>query len=313
MEPVYSIDDYDVDESCFKTSNTYENKYCHLAVRNTPMNGWNPSFIVFPTNYTQVIDAVNFATSHNLCIMVAGTGHDFMNRHSCENGFFIRTALMKDMVFDNDNTKGFDNATDGTVELGPGICFAEAHYHAAQQDRYVSSGWASTVGIIGWSIGGGHGPFAPSSGLGVDNICQVSIVLANGSHVYANSTHNTDLFWAIRGGGGSTWGVITSITIKTHKIPDGGLSFASVMWSGNMCNSSLETLNTIIEKNQNWTQTLDSKWGGLTFIGPAYSAKSEDCYATWYVYSQYAILGNYTTEVNATFDDYTSAAAYDYA
>jgi hypothetical protein len=63
--------------------------------------------------------------------MVAGTGHDFMNRHSCEDGLFIRTALMKNISFDNNDTRGFGWA-DGSVEFGPGIVLAEGHYHAAQ-------------------------------------------------------------------------------------------------------------------------------------------------------------------------------------
>lgn len=213
------------------------------------MTSWNPGFIVWPTTVAHVQEAVKFATSHNLCIMVAGTGHDFMNRHSCEDGVFIRTALMKNMSFDNNNDKNFPNAADGNVELGPGTVLAEAHYHAAQEGRFISSGWASTVGIIGWSIGGGHGPFAGSKGLGVDNILQIGIVLANGTYVIADSTQNTDLFWALRGGGGSTWGIITKITIRTHKIPSGGITLAGVEWTGNYCKSSLETLTSIIKKH----------------------------------------------------------------
>lgn len=64
--------------------------------------------------------------------------------------------------------------------------FSEAHKSAADNDRFISSGWASTVGIIGWSLGGGHGPFSPSKGLGVDNINEVEIVDANGNLIIVN-------------------------------------------------------------------------------------------------------------------------------
>ena len=87
-------------------------------------------------------------------------------------------------------------------------------------------------------MGGGHGPFAPGKGLGVDNILQIEIVLANGTLAKANSKQNTDLFWALRGGGGSTWGVITAITVRVHNIPDGGFTMAQAIWVGNMCSSS---------------------------------------------------------------------------
>ena len=78
--------------------------------------------------------------------------------------------------------------------------------------------------MIGWSTGGGHGPFGASKGLGVDNILEVDIVIANGTLITANSVNNSDLFWGIRGGGGSTWGVITAITVRAHKIPVGGFT-----------------------------------------------------------------------------------------
>lgn len=181
--------------------------------------------------------------------MVAGTGHDFNNRHSCEDGVFIRMALMKDLTFDDDNTAGYPNAEDGNVKCGPGIVLAEAHYHTGTHGRFIESGWASTVGIIGWSIGGGHGPFGASKGMGVDNVLEAGVVLADGSYVVANYKENTDLYWALRGGGGSTWGVITHLTIRTHLIPDGGLSVAQVMWSGNFCDKSHAKLNNIIYKH----------------------------------------------------------------
>lgn len=86
-------------------------------------------------------------------------------------------------------------------------------------DRFIVSGWASTVGVIGWSIGGGHGPFSPGKGTGVDNILEATLVTPHGELLTVNSTSNTDLFWAIRGGGGSAWGIFVSITFRLHKIP----------------------------------------------------------------------------------------------
>jgi ribonuclease T2 len=101
--------------------------------------------------------------------MVAGTGHDFMNRHSCKDGIFIRTALLQNITWDINDTRGYGNPA-GNVKLGAGVVWSEAHESAAAQNRFVTSGWATTVGVVGWSIGGGHGPFGPSTGLGVDNI-----------------------------------------------------------------------------------------------------------------------------------------------
>lgn len=118
--------------------------------------------------------------------MVAGTGHDFINRHSCKDGVFIRTSLLKEVSWDLTDAKGFGHA-DGNVRLGAGTVWSEAHKYAADNGRFVSSGWASTVGVVGWSIGGGHGPFAPGKGIGADNILEVDIVLNDGSLITANA------------------------------------------------------------------------------------------------------------------------------
>jgi hypothetical protein len=128
MNPVYSRSDYS-EKACF-TSSKGLNDYCYLSTRNNPMNGWTPGFIVWPTTDAHVQAAVQFSLAHNLCIMVAGTGHDFLNRHSCEDGIFIRMTLMKDMSFDLTDSSGFGWA-DGNVQLGQGNTFSEIHYAAA--------------------------------------------------------------------------------------------------------------------------------------------------------------------------------------
>ena len=150
--------------------------------------------------------------------MVAGTGHDFITRHSCKDAIFIRTTFIKDISWDLTDAKGFGHP-EGNVRLGAGLVFSEAQKSAADNSRFLSSGWASTVGVVGWAIGGGHGPFSPSKGLGVDQILEIDIVLSNGTLVTANQFRNSDILFAVRGGGGSTWGIITHITYKAYRIP----------------------------------------------------------------------------------------------
>jgi ribonuclease T2 len=165
--------------------------------------------------------------------MVAGTGHDCLGRHSCSDAIFIRTSLLKDIKPDIINQ---------VITLGAGVVFSEAHKAAADTENYVVSGWASTVGVVGWAIGGGHGPFAPGKGTGVDNIVAATIVTADGSLITVNSTsEHKDLFWAIRGGGGSAWGIFTSITYRMHpmqNITGSRFGFLNATFKGNMCNES---------------------------------------------------------------------------
>jgi len=165
--------------------------------------------------------------------------------------------------------KGYGHP-DGNIKLGAGIVFSEAHQKAASVNRFIVSGWAITVGVIGWSIGGGHGPFAPGKGVGVDNILEATLVTADGEIVTVNSTSNSDLYWAIRGGGGSTWGLFTSITYRMHKIPEGGFTFATAAWQGNMCENGKDLIS-FVDSYKSWSLTLNSRIGGLTFFIPATS------------------------------------------
>lgn len=74
-----------------------------------------------------------------------------------------------------------------------------------------------TVGIVGgWIQGGGHGPLSPLFGMGADDVLSIDVVTSDGRFVTANADENADLFWALRGGGAGTYGVVTSVTIKAH-------------------------------------------------------------------------------------------------
>lgn len=81
LKPVYSNTAQPGDPACFK--NGYVTPYCCVTTRNSPDEGWQPAFTVWPLTSAHVQAAVAFATSHRLPICVAGTGHDFLNRHSC--------------------------------------------------------------------------------------------------------------------------------------------------------------------------------------------------------------------------------------
>ena len=81
----------------------------------------------------------------------------------------------------------------GTVTFGAGTVFTEAHAAAASVGRAVASGWSPTVGLAGWTMGGGHGPFVPSFGLGADHLVEANVVLADATVVTASAVENSDL------------------------------------------------------------------------------------------------------------------------
>jgi len=251
---------------------------------------------VWALNSDHVQKAVRFAVEHNLCVAVAGTGHDFMGRHECKNGLFIRTTLIKGMDFDTTDERGY-GWSQGNVRAGSGVVFSEIHKEAADRGLVVSSGWAVTVGIAGWTLGGGHGPMANQLGLGVDNLLEAEIVTAAGDIIQANKTHHSDLFWALRGGGGSTWGIVTKFTLRTHKLPEGGLTFYEFAVEGDNCGwwkfwgNSKNDRNRFVRRYMNWALSLGSKWSGLTFLNPSPSEDQWTCGGKWNVVMEYIYFG----------------------
>merc|ERR1712048_238138 len=101
--------------------------FCKAATRNFPAENWEPAFVVWPLTTAHVQTAVQFAHRHQLCVSVAGTGHDFLNRHSTNNGLMIRTTLLKDM----------DWTLNGVVKLGTGLTFSEINRASSEQSPSV--------------------------------------------------------------------------------------------------------------------------------------------------------------------------------
>ena len=289
MRALYVQDAASGDADCLRTPASARSVFCKLTARNNPMNGWTPALIAWPLTDAHVQTLVHFANTHSLCVCVAGTGHDFLNRHSCPNGgLLIRTALLKQITWDLDDDGGVGHAA-GTVRFGAGVVWHEAHQAASARDRVVVSGWATTVGVAGWTLGGGHGPFNPKYGLGADNLVQATLVTADASLVTA-SLNATDLLWALRGGGGSTWGVLTSLTVKAHPVPEGGFTIATGSWYGDLCEAGSATLAALVKGYLAWALERSDNFAGLFYVTTSYDAAAP-CPGTWSVLAFYHYLG----------------------
>ena len=96
--------------------------------------------------------------------------------------------------------------------------------------------------------------------IGVDNVLEITIVTADGNHVVANPYCNKDLFWALRGGGGGTWGVVTSVTYKTH--PSTPFSAAYILANSTNVNSTQNLLTEIIRLTPS---LIEQGYGGYGF------------------------------------------------
>ncbi|KAI0669873.1 FAD-binding domain-containing protein [Trametes maxima] len=173
-------------------------------------------------NEADVQAAVLFAASHNLRLVVKNTGHDLFGRSTARGSLIIWTHSMKNITFhDKFTPAGADKAEtyDYSITLGAGVQWQEAYEAVDAKNRVLVGGLApgGTVGAAGgWILGGGHSILSPSFGLGVDNVLQFTVVTSDGKRHIANAHQNADLFFALRGGGGGTYGVVTTVTYRTH-------------------------------------------------------------------------------------------------
>lgn len=279
---------------------------CKAALHQNEYRDWNPFIVVFPLNERHVAAALTFAARHRLCIATAGTGHEYNSRNSCPTGgLLIRTILLKDKAFVPTWREDPALAPAGAFRFGAGSIFAEMHNFSAEYNRVISSGWCSTVGMVGFHLGGGHGPFAPSMGLGVDNVLEIEVLQvgrdAHGQPVVhkkiASRRHNPQLFWAMRGGGGGVWGVVLSMTIRAHAVPDGGLSRVFIPQNGTFCDNSdqfnYQWLRGMWKRFAAWQLMLNSKVSTQPafFINTTNYATGGLCNVTWQFNFEYFYAG----------------------
>lgn len=132
---------------------------------------------------------------------------------------------MNQIVFDSEW-----NGTEHVVHVGSGQQWGNVYDAAAQLGKVVIGGADGSVGLGGHIQGGGYGPRSATYGLAPDQVLQATVVTTEGEILIANDTAHSDLFWAIRGGGGGTYGVVTNYVLKVHPAPTntvgGSLSIA---------------------------------------------------------------------------------------
>lgn len=204
------------------------------------MNAWMnhaSNYAVLAKDADDVAAAVNFAREHHLRLVIKGTGHDYLGRSNAADSLLISTHNMREVTFDKAFIpEGCDAKTgEQALTVGAGTRWLEAYNVATNQNnRYVQGGGCTTVGAAGgFTQGGGFGSFSKNFGTGAAGILQVEVVTADGKILIANRCQNKDLFWAIRGGGASTFGVVTKMTLKTHALPSNFGIFQSTITAAN--------------------------------------------------------------------------------
>jgi len=167
-----------------------------------------PAMIARCTGVADVRTSVAFAAKHGLRLSVRGGGHNIAGNAVCDGGLMIDLSLMKQVRVDPAARR---------AHVGPGATLGDLDHETQAFGLATPVGINSTTGVAGLTLGGGFGWLSRKYGMTIDNLVEADVVLADGSFVRASEKDNSDLFWALRGGGGN-FGVVTRFEFQLHPV-----------------------------------------------------------------------------------------------
>lgn len=245
------------------------NQGCNLdyTVPAVPASGANcfqgsvPSRYINVTRYQDVQAALLFSNVTKVPLVVKNSGHDYKGRSSAPNALKLWTHNLQPPIT---LKKGFvaagcaaSTATTG-VFMGAGQGFLGLYQFAEANGITIVGGSSPTVGTAGgWITGGGHSSISNTLGMGVDNVLEMQVVTGAGQYLTASRCQNPDLFYAMRGGGGATFGVIMSMTTKAQ--PKLDVQVAYIRFISTNTSNVQNFLQVLI---QNAVSLAQDGWGG---------------------------------------------------
>ena len=197
----------------------------------TQTSGWLDAWRSEPSVYcvsakttADIVAAVKFAKENNLRLVVKGGGHSYQGTSNSADSLLIWTRAMNNIVMHDDFVAdgcAGKQAPQPAVTIEAGAMWLQAYDAVTTKGgRYVQGGGCTTVGVAGLIQGGGFGSYSKHYGLAAAALLEAEIVTADGSVKIANACNHRDLFWALKGGGGGSFGVVTKVTLRTRELPE---------------------------------------------------------------------------------------------
>lgn len=177
------------------------------------------SYYVDVREASHISAALQFAKDHNIRISIKNTGHDFYGRSSVPGTLAIWTHNLNTIKFSSNFTAHKCPLSNGQNigELGAGVVAADAYQFFSSHGMDITGGYERSVGLAGgFAQGGGVGSFTTTYGLMADNAVEFEVVTADGEVRIINQCNDPDLFWAMRGGGGGTFAILTKYRVRVY-------------------------------------------------------------------------------------------------
>jgi len=187
------------------------------VVYDTRYDAVKPQAIAFCESVADVQKTVRWARKHNVHIVPRSGGHSY-GGYSTTSGVIVDVSRLHAVSV----------AAGGHAAAGAGAQLLDVYTGLANRGRMIPGGTCPTVGIAGLTQGGGIGLSGRKFGLTCDHLLEATVVLADGSAVVVDGQHHPDLYWALRGGGGGNFGIVTRFVFRTH--PAATVSTYSMEW-----------------------------------------------------------------------------------
>ena len=202
-----------------------------------------PAVVVEAESAADVAQAVRYARAHGIRIAPQGTGHGAGPLEPLDSAMLIRTTRMR--------TVHIDPAA-RTARAGAGAAWRDVTVPAAQHGLAALAGKAPSVGVTGYTLGGGLGWLARRYGLAANSVTAAELVTPGGDLVRADADHEPDLFWAVRGGG---IGVVTALEMRLYPVRD--------LYAGDLF-FPIQRAAEVLHAWRDWTATVPDE---ITSIG----------------------------------------------
>jgi FAD binding domain/Cyclic nucleotide-binding domain len=204
-----------------------------------------PFAVALVESVEDVVEVVEFARAHGLRIAPQGTGHGASALGVLDDTILVKTSRLRGVEID---------AGARRARIEAGALWEDVVEPAAEQGFVVLHGSSPDVGVVGYTLGGGMGWLARSRGLAANSVTAVELVTAEGRFVRLDSENEPDLFWAVRGGGGS-FGVVTAIELELYPTPE--LYAGAMFWP-------VERAGEVLRRWRDWAETVPDE---VTSVG----------------------------------------------
>jgi FAD/FMN-containing dehydrogenase len=174
----------------------------NLAVNQRPLH------VAFPETTDDVVKLVTFAGGEGLRVAPQGTGHGAGALGEIEDAVLMRPSRMRDVAIDPGRRR---------ARVGAGVTWGEVQAAAAVHGLAALAGTSPEIGVVGYTLGGGLGWLARRYGLACNSVLAMDVVTARGLLLRVDREHEPDLFWALRGGGGS-FGIVTALEFALYPV-----------------------------------------------------------------------------------------------